>query len=253
MRCVTWFGATCDALRDLILFAQFKKRKNTHGEVTLLHGCFHVFKLYKWYQIAQHISYKCVIVLFHFTKWNAFDAPWKKHFFTLEIFDTILRDRKTIHSVTIVATIHQKLLGIIFAQKFWTTHYAIVPSETYRYILSLKRTLSGLFSDRINSLEFPSSGENIQMLLRKHEKLGHDEQDVNFIIRHYHKIFLFSKFKRYLFLSELNVLYHMILKMNLVWSANESFVHSFKQRPKCYIRQFTVHLQRPPLNHYGNL
>ena len=26
----------CDALRDLVLFAQFKKRKNTHGEVLFL-------------------------------------------------------------------------------------------------------------------------------------------------------------------------------------------------------------------------
>ena len=59
----------CDALRDLVSFVKifyvfFKNVKNTHGgvlllvlKVTLFHGCFHVFKLYKWYQIAQNITY----------------------------------------------------------------------------------------------------------------------------------------------------------------------------------------------------
>ena len=46
----------CDALRDLVAFAQFKNRKNIHGgvlllakmqaSVTLLHGCFSSFESY---------------------------------------------------------------------------------------------------------------------------------------------------------------------------------------------------------------
>ena len=65
----------CDALRDLIPFVQFKKReKHRWRSVTLtkiagqklatllkaklLHECFSCFfKLYKWYQIAQDITY----------------------------------------------------------------------------------------------------------------------------------------------------------------------------------------------------
>ena len=64
----------CNVLRDLVPFVQFKKRE-THPcrsvnfinvadqqpatllTVTLLHGFFHFFKLYKWYQIAQRITY----------------------------------------------------------------------------------------------------------------------------------------------------------------------------------------------------
>ena len=51
----------CDALHDLVLFVKFKKRKNTHGgvllllKVTLLHGSFTFFKLYKCYQIVCFI------------------------------------------------------------------------------------------------------------------------------------------------------------------------------------------------------
>ena len=56
---------TYDALRDLIPFVQFKKRKKhpwrsvtfqpaTLLKTILLHGR---FKLYKWYQIAQHTTY----------------------------------------------------------------------------------------------------------------------------------------------------------------------------------------------------
>ena len=80
----------CDALRDLVPFVQFKKREKhpwksvtfrklqaysqsrpyhfkffkackpaALRKVTLLHGCFlRFFKLYKWYQIAQCISFK---------------------------------------------------------------------------------------------------------------------------------------------------------------------------------------------------
>ena len=63
----------CDALRNLVLFAQFKKRENTHKGVLLLvklraKACNFTksntppwvfstfFKLYKWYQIAQSIT-----------------------------------------------------------------------------------------------------------------------------------------------------------------------------------------------------
>ena len=58
-------------LGDLVQFVQYKTVKNTHGgmlllvkkpavslKVTLLRGCFYVFKLCKWYQIAQNITYK---------------------------------------------------------------------------------------------------------------------------------------------------------------------------------------------------
>ena len=65
----------CDVLRDLVPFEQFKNVKNTHGEVLLsvklqAKTCnftksntppwvfFMFFRLYKWYQIAQRISYE---------------------------------------------------------------------------------------------------------------------------------------------------------------------------------------------------
>ena len=32
-------------------------------KLTLLHGCFHIFKLYKWYQIAQRITLKLSKIL----------------------------------------------------------------------------------------------------------------------------------------------------------------------------------------------
>ena len=65
----------CDALRDSVPFVQFKKREKnpwrsvtfskvagwkpaTLVKVTLLYGCLsRFFKLYKWYQIAQNITY----------------------------------------------------------------------------------------------------------------------------------------------------------------------------------------------------
>ena len=65
----------CGALRDLVPFVQFKRREKkpwrsvnfskaagfrlklaTLLKLTLLHGCFSRLKLYKWYQIAQHIT-----------------------------------------------------------------------------------------------------------------------------------------------------------------------------------------------------
>ena len=63
-----------DALRDLVLFVQFKKRENTHGGVSILVklqalACnftkintpswvfLTFFKLYKWYQIVQRTTY----------------------------------------------------------------------------------------------------------------------------------------------------------------------------------------------------
>ena len=68
------FGKHGDVLRDLVPFAQFKKRENTHGGALLLvklqtKACnftksnttswmfFMFLKLYKWYQIAQNITY----------------------------------------------------------------------------------------------------------------------------------------------------------------------------------------------------
>ena len=64
----------CDALRDLLLFVQFRKRKNANGEVILLvklqaSACnftksitplwvlFTFFELNKWYQSEQGITY----------------------------------------------------------------------------------------------------------------------------------------------------------------------------------------------------
>ena len=62
-----------DALRDLILFVQFKKRENTHGGVLLLVKLqaeailertnippwvfLTFFELYKWYRIAKRTTY----------------------------------------------------------------------------------------------------------------------------------------------------------------------------------------------------
>ena len=57
----------CDTLRDLVPFAQFKNRENTHGGVRLLASnftksitlpwvLFRFFKLYRWCQIAQSIT-----------------------------------------------------------------------------------------------------------------------------------------------------------------------------------------------------
>ena len=57
----------CDALRDLVPFAQFKNRENTHRRVTLLASnftksitfpwvSFRFLKLYRWCQIAQSIT-----------------------------------------------------------------------------------------------------------------------------------------------------------------------------------------------------
>ena len=59
----------CDTLRHMAPFAQFKKREKSPWrsatfskvarvlKVTLLHGFFsRLFKLYKWYQIAQSIT-----------------------------------------------------------------------------------------------------------------------------------------------------------------------------------------------------
>ena len=68
------FGKRGDVLRDLVPFAQFKKRENTHGGALLLvklqtKACnftksnttswmfFMFLKLYKWCQIAQNITY----------------------------------------------------------------------------------------------------------------------------------------------------------------------------------------------------
>ena len=69
MPCAIWFS-----------FVQFKERENLHGGVPLLvwlqvlafnftksntpSGDFSTyFKLYKWYQIAENISYKCAVYL----------------------------------------------------------------------------------------------------------------------------------------------------------------------------------------------
>ena len=54
----------CDALSDLVPFVQFKKReKHPWRSVTLSKiAGFTFFKLYKWYQIAESISY------IHFTQ-----------------------------------------------------------------------------------------------------------------------------------------------------------------------------------------
>ena len=73
------FGRFSTILGDLVPFVQFQKRENTHGEVLLLvklqvfslqlyskeHSSMslsRLFKLYKWYQIAQRIIYFSNIV-----------------------------------------------------------------------------------------------------------------------------------------------------------------------------------------------
>ena len=62
---MTAFQDICDALHDLVSFVQFKKNmKNAYGGVLLLvksntplWAFFTFFKLYKWYQIAQSITF----------------------------------------------------------------------------------------------------------------------------------------------------------------------------------------------------
>ena len=69
-----------DALRDLVPFVKFKKREKTQKtaenrwkpatllKVTLLHGFFFTFfKLYKWYQIVQGITYFAPIMILDFS------------------------------------------------------------------------------------------------------------------------------------------------------------------------------------------
>ena len=56
MRCAIWYHS-----------CNLKNVKNTHGGVLLLvtvfHGCFLTFfKLYKWYQIAQNITYSLITI-----------------------------------------------------------------------------------------------------------------------------------------------------------------------------------------------
>lgn len=48
----------CGALRDLIPYIQFEKRKKTHGGVVLLVELEveTFFKLHKWYQITQNMT-----------------------------------------------------------------------------------------------------------------------------------------------------------------------------------------------------
>ena len=66
---------TSDALRNLVLFVQFKKReKHPRKSVTFAEVCnftksntppcvvFTFFKLYKWYQITHSVSYYCCIL-----------------------------------------------------------------------------------------------------------------------------------------------------------------------------------------------
>ena len=57
----------CDALRDLVPFVQFKKREKhtwrsvTFSKVTPPWVFFTFFKLYKWHQITQRITY-CIVM-----------------------------------------------------------------------------------------------------------------------------------------------------------------------------------------------
>ena len=60
----------CDALRDLVPLAQFRKRENIHWDVLLLLKLQVSFKLYKWYQIVQSISYSW--------SWNIFSENDRK-------------------------------------------------------------------------------------------------------------------------------------------------------------------------------
>ena len=73
---VKWIQRHGDALGNLVSSVRFKKREKhrrssfTYSriaglpeillKVTFLHGCFsRFFKLYKWYQITQSVSYDC--------------------------------------------------------------------------------------------------------------------------------------------------------------------------------------------------
>ena len=61
-----------DVLRGSLPLAQFKKKWKTplaecyFLKLSLLHGCFHVFYLYKWYQIAQNIKFVSEVFIDHF-------------------------------------------------------------------------------------------------------------------------------------------------------------------------------------------
>ena len=65
----------CDASLNLVPFAQFQRHKETLVGVLLLtlthfHGCFTFFKLYKWYQIAQSVSFIWHEKMWHEKKGN---------------------------------------------------------------------------------------------------------------------------------------------------------------------------------------
>ena len=74
----------CDALRDLVSFVQFKKSEkhpsNFTKNNTLLWVFFTFFKTYKWYQIAQRITYwqkDIFIIFFIFRQMIALQKRWK--------------------------------------------------------------------------------------------------------------------------------------------------------------------------------
>ena len=62
-----------DALRNLVPIVQFKKRKkHPWRSVTLSKVFFTFFKLYKWYQIAQRITYMYWLVIYYIFQVNIF-------------------------------------------------------------------------------------------------------------------------------------------------------------------------------------
>ena len=77
------FILTCDVLPELVPCAQFKNVANTHGGVLFTKSntpawvFFTFFKLYKWYQIAQSISYvfRSLIIMRKF--FSASFSNWK--------------------------------------------------------------------------------------------------------------------------------------------------------------------------------
>ena len=57
-------GAICDILHNLVTFAQFKKReKRPWRSVTPPSTIFTFFKLQKWYEITQNITYVYIQLL----------------------------------------------------------------------------------------------------------------------------------------------------------------------------------------------
>ena len=67
----------CDVLRNLVPFVQFKKR-GKHPWRMFSVGVFTFFKLYKWYQIAQCMTYYFCWTFIQ-AVWSSWKLKWNKN------------------------------------------------------------------------------------------------------------------------------------------------------------------------------